>query len=107
MLICCVLVSPDVNCYDGVTVINQLFEEICRPTISSSGADALEMLRLRCKELKYIIIENDGSGNCMFSAISDQLQYRKSAQLSISELRGMGVLALQENPTLVKNTLAN
>jgi len=49
----------------------------------------------------FIISDNDGSGNCMFYALSEQLDLVKGIQISHAELRQHLVNYLKENPTLV------
>jgi len=49
----------------------------------------------------FIISDNEGSGNCMFYALSEQLNLVKGIQISHVELRQRIVQYLKENPTLV------
>ena len=49
----------------------------------------------------FIISDNEGSGNCMFCALSEQLNLVKGIQISHAELRQHIVQYLKENPTLV------
>ena len=48
-----------------------------------------------------IISDNRGSGNCMFYALSEQLDLVKGIQISHEALRQHIVQYLKENPTLV------
>ena len=48
-----------------------------------------------------IISHNKGSGNCMFYALSEQLDLVKGIQISHEVLRQCIVQYLKENPTLV------
>ena len=48
-----------------------------------------------------IISDNKGSGNCMFYALSEQLDLVKGIQISHEALRQHIVQYLKENPTLV------
>ena len=49
----------------------------------------------------FIISDNEGSGNCMFYALSEQLNLVKGIQISHAELRQRLVQYLKHNPTLV------
>jgi len=49
----------------------------------------------------FVISDNDGSGNCMFYALSEQLDLVKGIQISHAELRQRLVNYLKEKPTLV------
>ena len=49
----------------------------------------------------FIISDNEGSGNCMFYALSEQLNLVKGIQISHAELRQRLVQYLKDNPTLV------
>ena len=48
-----------------------------------------------------VISDNQGKGNCMFFALSEQLDHVKGIKLSHSQLRGTIVQYLKDNPTLV------
>ena len=49
----------------------------------------------------FIVSDNEGSGNCMFYALSEQLNLVKGIQISHAELRQRLVQYLKDNPTLV------
>ena len=49
----------------------------------------------------FIISNNEGTGNCMFYALSEQLNLVKRIKISHAELRQCIVQYLKENPTLV------
>ena len=49
----------------------------------------------------FIVSENQASGNCLFHALSEQLQSVKGIQISHEELRKTLVQFLDENPNLV------
>ena len=49
----------------------------------------------------FRISDNEGSGNCMFYALSEQLDLVKGIQISHGALRQHIVQFLKENPTLV------
>ena len=47
------------------------------------------------------VSHNEGSGNCMFYSLSEQLDLVKGIQISHNELRQHIVQYLEKNPTLV------
>ena len=49
----------------------------------------------------FLVSENQASGNCLFHALSEQLQSVKGIQISHKELRQTLVQFLDENPNLV------
>ena len=49
----------------------------------------------------FIVSDNEGSGNCMFYALSEQLNLVKGIQISHAQLRQRLVQYLKDNPTLV------
>ena len=49
----------------------------------------------------FFVSDNQGSGNCLFHALSEQLQSVKGIQISHKELRKTLVQFLDENPNLV------
>ena len=49
----------------------------------------------------FLVSENQASGNCLFHALSEQLQSVKGIQISHEELRKTLVQFLNENPNLV------
>ena len=52
-----------------------------------------------------MISDNQGEGNCMFFALSEQLDVVKGMRISHEEIRQTVVRFLRENPTLVSNRL--
>ena len=64
---------------------------------------------LNLKEIAYEkgfeISDNRGEGNCMFFAISEQLELIQGVKLSHRKLRKKVVRYLKENPTLVSGSL--
>ena len=50
----------------------------------------------------FVISDNEGSGNCMFSALSEQLNLVKGIRISHGELRQSIVQYLSNNPRLVR-----
>jgi len=49
----------------------------------------------------FVISDNEGSGNCMFHALSEQLNLIKGIKISHGELRQSIVHYLRNNPKLV------
>ena len=52
-------------------------------------------------EKGFTVSDNEGSGNCMFYSLSEQLELVKRIQISHNELRQHIVQYLKKNPTLV------
>ena len=61
----------------------------------------LEGLKKIASDKGFQISGNQGSGNCMFYALSEQLDLVKGIQISHEALRKHIVQYLKENPTLV------
>ena len=61
----------------------------------------LGQLKKIASDKGLIISDNRGSGNCMFYALSEQLDLVKGIQISHEALRQHIVQYLKENPTLV------
>ena len=64
--------------------------------------DALsaELVRI-ASDKGFLISDNEGSGNCMFHALSEQLHLVKGTTMSHKELRRYIVQYLRKNPKLV------
>ena len=60
-----------------------------------------ENLKRKALENGLVVSDNQGKGNCMFFALSEQLYHVKGIKLSHSQLRGTIVQYLKDNPTLV------
>lgn len=60
-------------------------------------------LRKVAFERGFVISDNQGEGNCMFLAISEQLKLIKGMKFSDKELRKNVVRYLKDNPTLVSS----
>ena len=65
------------------------------------NAHLLGELKKIASDKGLIISDNKGSGNCMFYALSEQLDLVKGNQISHEALRQRIVQYLKENPTLV------
>ena len=60
-----------------------------------------ENFKRNIKEKGFSISDNQGGGNCMFLALSEQLHLKKGIKISQAELRQTVVQYLKKNPTLV------
>ena len=65
------------------------------------AANLPELLKKIASDKGFVISDNAGSGNCMFYALSEQLDLVKGIQISHKALRQRIVQNLTENPTLV------
>ena len=63
-------------------------------------------LKKKANEKGFEISDNRGEGNCMFFAISEQLEFIQGVKLSHRKLRKKVVRHLKKNPTLVSGSLA-
>ena len=63
--------------------------------------DATEHLQKIASDKGFSICDNPGSGNCMFYALSEQLQIEKRIEISERELRKKLVECLGNSPNLV------
>ena len=66
---------------------------------------SLNLKKIAC-EKGFEISVNQGEGNCMFFAISEQLELIQGVEPSHKKLRKKVVRYLKENPTLVSSVLA-
>ena len=67
----------------------------------SSNTDLLAELKKIASDKGFVISDNEGSGNCMFYALSEQLNLVKGVKILHGELRRSIVQYLRENPKLV------
>ena len=67
---------------------------------SNLSADLIKI----ASEKGFIISDNPASGNCMFYALSEQLQCVKGSKISQRELREKLVRFLSKNPNLVSQS---
>ena len=67
----------------------------------SSNTDRLAELEKIASDKGLVISDNEGSGNCMFHAVSEQLNLVKGIKISHKELRQSIVQYLRKNPKLV------
>ena len=68
---------------------------------ANSKTDLTEELKKIASDKGFRISDNQGSGNCMFYALSEQLQIVKGIKIQHGELRQTLVQYLRENPKLV------
>ena len=57
--------------------------------------------RMNTMEKGFVVSNNQGEGNCMFFALSEQLGLIKGIEISAGQLRKTVVQYLKENPALV------
>ena len=58
-------------------------------------------LKRTAQEKGFVISDNQGEGNCMFFALSEQLDVVKGMRMSHEEIRQTVVRYLMDHPTLV------
>ena len=63
-------------------------------------------LKKTAQEKGFVISDNQGGGNCMFFALSEQLDVVKGMRISHQEIRQTVYRFLRDNPTLVSTILA-
>ena len=73
----------------------------CDPDKFHKKTGLLEDLEKIASDKGFSICDNPGSGNCMFYALSEQLQSVKGIQISDTELRKTLVECLGNSPKLV------
>jgi len=67
----------------------------------NSNTDLSAELEKIASDKGFVISDNEGSGNCMFYALSEQLNLVKGIKISHGELRQSIVQYLRKNPKLV------
>ena len=72
---------------------------------TSSETDPLVEWEKIASDRGYIVSDNEGSGNCMFHALSEQLNLVRGIKISHGELRKSVVTYLRNNPKLVSLVL--
>jgi len=73
----------------------------CDVSKVNSNADLSAELEKIASDKGFVISDNEGSGNCMFHALSEQLNLVKGIKISHGELRQSIVQYLRNNPKLV------
>ena len=61
----------------------------------------LQELRKVARDKGFVVSDNPGSGNCMFHALSEQLEIVQGMKLRHKDVRNTIVQFLQRNPQLV------
>ncbi len=84
-----------------MSIICDLHQMYCDSNKVNRETDLLEDLQKIAADKEFIISDNPASGNCMFYALSEQLQSVKGIQISEQELRKKLVEFLVKYPTLV------
>ena len=75
----------------------------CDVSKINSNTDPLVELEKIASGKGFVISHNEGSGNCMFHALSEQLNLVKGIKISHGELRQSIVQYLLNNPRLVSS----
>ena len=86
---------------DELPVFIVLQQIIREARIESSKTKLSQALKKTALEKGFAISDNQGEGNCMFFALSEQLDLIKGIKISHDELRRTIVQHLRENPKLV------
>ena len=77
----------------------------CDVSKVSSNTDLSAELEKIASDKGFVICDNEGSGNCMFHALSEQLNLVKGIKISHGELRQSIVQYLRKNPKRVSLVL--
>ena len=89
--------------------VHRALRQIAKIAVGNINADnsepSLNLIKV-ASERGFEISDNQGEGNCMFFAISEQLELIQGVKLSHKRLRKEVVRYLKENPTLVSSVLA-
>jgi len=89
----------------GGPIFLALQQILLEARIESSKTELSQALKTTALERGFAISDNQGEGNCMFFALSEQLDLIKGIQISHDELRRTIVQHLRENPRLVSTLL--
>ena len=85
--------------------LNRILHDLQKKEFDDSNATSPTSLASRLNEIAldkgFKISDDEGSGNCMFYALSEQLDLVKGIQISHDKLRQDIVQYLEDNPTLV------
>ena len=85
----------------GELIFRALQQILLEARIESGRTELSQALKRIALEKGFAISDNQGEGNCMFFALSEQLDLIKGIQMSHDELRRTIVQHLRENPRLV------
>ena len=84
-----------------MSIIHDLQRMQCDPDKFHKQTSPSEDLQKIASDKGFSICDNPGSRNCMFHALSEQLQSVKGIQISETELRKKLVKCLGNSPELV------
>jgi len=73
----------------------------CHVSKVNSNTDPSAELKKIASDKGFVISDSEGSGNCMFHALSEQLNLVKGIKISHGELRQSIVQYLRKKPKLV------
>ena len=79
----------------------QIFRDLEQMRHDAGKTNLLQDLEKIASDQGFRISDNEASGNCMFYALSEQLNLVKGIQISHEALRQCIVQYLEEHPTLV------
>ena len=100
--------SSSISLSFTVDRIVQVRQQIQRDTEKATNkTDLLVELKKIASEKGFIISDNQGGGDCMFHALSEQLNLVKGIDISHKELRKTIVRYLKTNPKLVSSKCLN
>lgn len=86
-----------------MSIIHDLQQMQCDPSKFNKKTGLSEDLQKIASNRGFSICDNPGSGNCMFYALSEQLQSVNGIQISETELRKKLVEFLGNSPKLVSH----
>ena len=75
--------------------------QLCVSTAKNNNTTLIAGLTTIVSDKGYRISDNQGLGNCMFHALSEQLETMKGIKIQHGQLRQSLVQYLRENPKLV------
>jgi len=85
----------------AISIIDDLQRMQCDLSTFQTKTGLSKDLQTIASDKGFSICDNAGSGNCMFYALSEQLQSMKGIQISETELRKKLVECLGNSPKLV------
>ena len=88
-------------------IISDLQQMENDPKEFNKKTDSTENLQKIASHKGFSVCDNPGSGNCMFHALSEQLQSVKGMEISQTELRKKLVGDLRNSPKLVSQWLTS
>ena len=92
--------------HTGKPIFRALQQILLEARTEPSKTELSQALKRTALEKGFTISDNQGEGNCMFFALSEQLDLIKGIQISHDELRRTVVQHLRENPRLVSTLLS-